>query len=194
MKPTLHKGKLTRWKDDRGFGFIKPDDGGKDVFLHITAVKNASRRPVVGDVVLYQQASDTDGKVRAVDASIQGASTRNIDSRPSVRKNVNRTKRNHQRQIFSISVGVETVLGIAGLLIAFLFTQFRPSRSPSLIQSAIQPDGNIKGNISFSSGKKVYHLPGMEDYESTVIDPDKGEKWFCTEAEASASGWKKAPR
>jgi hypothetical protein len=51
----------------------------------------------------------------------------------------------------------------------------------------------IKGNISVSSGKKWYHLPGMEDYEKTRIDPSKGEKWFCTEEEARKSGWQKAP-
>ncbi|MDJ1170725.1 cold shock domain-containing protein [Roseofilum sp. BLCC_M154] len=36
MKPTLHKGQLATWKDDRGFGFIQPDNGGKEVFLHIS--------------------------------------------------------------------------------------------------------------------------------------------------------------
>lgn len=44
-----------------------------------------------------------------------------------------------------------------------------------------------------NSGNKLYHLPGMEDYENTVIDPSKEEKWFCTEAEAIANGWRKAP-
>jgi hypothetical protein len=34
----------------------------------------------------------------------------------------------------------------------------------------------------------------MEDYENTIIDPMKGEKWFCTESEEIANGWKKAPR
>ncbi len=53
---------------------------------------------------------------------------------------------------------------------------------------------NIKGNISWNNDKKLYHLPGTEDYEITIISPEKGEKWFCTESEAIASGWKKAPR
>ena len=53
MKTVLHKGKLTTWKDDRGFGFIKPDDGSQTVFLHISAVKNASRRPKIGDIIFY---------------------------------------------------------------------------------------------------------------------------------------------
>ncbi|HAG83699.1 MAG TPA: hypothetical protein DCL61_21760 [Cyanobacteria bacterium UBA12227] len=51
MKPSRHKGQLRVWKDDRGFGFIKPEDGGQEVFLHITAFKDVNRRPQVGDVI-----------------------------------------------------------------------------------------------------------------------------------------------
>jgi hypothetical protein len=51
----------------------------------------------------------------------------------------------------------------------------------------------IKSNISVSSGKKWYHLPGMKDYEKTQIHTNKGERWFCTEEEARKSGWQKAP-
>jgi hypothetical protein len=57
-----------------------------------------------------------------------------------------------------------------------------------------QPGYNIKGNISWNNDKKLYHLPGMKDYEITKISPEKGERWFCTESEAIANGWKKAPR
>jgi cold shock CspA family protein len=39
MKPVLHSGLLIKWEDDRGFGFIKPNDNGKEVFLHISALK-----------------------------------------------------------------------------------------------------------------------------------------------------------
>lgn len=51
---------------------------------------------------------------------------------------------------------------------------------------------NIKGNISQSSGEKIYHVPGQEFYSSTNIHPDFGERWFCTETEAEANGWRKA--
>ena len=45
MEPFLNKGKLIEWKDDRGFGFIKSDDGDKQVFLHISVLNRAGRRP-----------------------------------------------------------------------------------------------------------------------------------------------------
>jgi hypothetical protein len=57
-----------------------------------------------------------------------------------------------------------------------------------------KPGCNIKGNISWNNDEKLYHLPGMKDYKITNISPKKGEKWFCTESEAIASGWKKAPK
>jgi len=49
----------------------------------------------------------------------------------------------------------------------------------------------IKGNIS-SSGEKIYHVPGQRYYQSTEIDPARGERWFCTEDEAVANGWRKS--
>ena len=55
-----------------------------------------------------------------------------------------------------------------------------------------KPGCNIKGNISVGSHEKIYHLPGMEYYEQTIISPEYGEKWFCTEKEAVANGWRKS--
>jgi micrococcal nuclease len=49
----------------------------------------------------------------------------------------------------------------------------------------------IKGNIS-SDGDKVYHVPGQKYYEQTVIEPEKGERWFCSEEEAVAAGWRRS--
>ena len=61
------------WKDEKGFGFITPDGGGRDVFLHISAVRNAPRRPVTGDAVEFVIAAGEDGRVRAADVRIAGA-------------------------------------------------------------------------------------------------------------------------
>lgn len=50
----------------------------------------------------------------------------------------------------------------------------------------------IKGNISYNTGERIYHVPGQEFYESTVINESYGERWFCSEGEARAAGWRKS--
>lgn len=49
----------------------------------------------------------------------------------------------------------------------------------------------IKGNIS-SKGEKIYHMPGGRSYDATVITLSKGERWFCSAAEAESAGWRAA--
>jgi cold shock CspA family protein len=72
MQPGLRSGKLTQWKDERGFGFIQPVDGSQEVFLHISEVKDATRRPQENDTIYYHCVVDSDGKVRACNAFILG--------------------------------------------------------------------------------------------------------------------------
>lgn len=48
----------------------------------------------------------------------------------------------------------------------------------------------IKGNISGSG--QIYHMPHNRDYANTRINEARGERWFCTEAEARAAGWRAA--
>jgi hypothetical protein len=37
-------------------------------------------------------------------------------------------------------------------------------------------------------------VPGQTYYEQTKVSPEYGERWFCTDAEALANGWRKALR
>lgn len=53
---------------------------------------------------------------------------------------------------------------------------------------------NIKGNISYNTGERIYHVPGQEHYAETIITVSKGERWFCSEAAAREAGWRKARR
>lgn len=53
------------------------------------------------------------------------------------------------------------------------------------------PNCRIKGNIS-SSGDRIYHVPGGEFYERTVITRSRGERMFCSEQEARAAGWRRS--
>jgi len=68
----------------------------------------------------------------------------------------------------------------------------------SALEGLLSADGQavcaIKGNISIGTGERIYHVPGQEHYDETIISPRYGERWFCTEAEARAAGWRRAHR
>jgi len=73
MDDRIFKGRLARWNDDRGFGFVRSEGDSKDVFLHISAFRrNIGRRPQLGDIIYYQTHTENNGKVRAVNAAIEG--------------------------------------------------------------------------------------------------------------------------
>ncbi|MBU1046859.1 thermonuclease family protein [Patescibacteria group bacterium] len=54
------------------------------------------------------------------------------------------------------------------------------------------PECIIKGNISDAGYGKTYLFPGCDNYDRTIIDTRKGESYFCSEAEAEASGFRRA--
>ena len=48
---------------DKGYGFIKPDDGGRDLFVHVTAVEQAGLRSLAeGQRVSFEIEPDKKGK------------------------------------------------------------------------------------------------------------------------------------
>ena len=55
----MKKGKVARFIDDKGFGFIKPDDGGKDLFVHINDVDGGDLRE--GDTVEFEESPGPKG-------------------------------------------------------------------------------------------------------------------------------------
>ncbi len=66
------KGKLASWNEEKGFGFIMPMAGGRQVFIHIKAFSNRSRRPEVGQIVTYELSSDKQGRPCAIKATLTG--------------------------------------------------------------------------------------------------------------------------
>lgn len=50
----------------KGYGFIQPDNGGKDVFLHISALERAGLREIAdGQKVTYELETGRDGRASA---------------------------------------------------------------------------------------------------------------------------------
>lgn len=71
MQSKEQAGRIRRWDDDKGFGFILPAAGGAEVFAHISAV-HGERRPVVGDQVLFTAGRDERGRWRAEHVRLAG--------------------------------------------------------------------------------------------------------------------------
>jgi uncharacterized membrane protein YsdA (DUF1294 family)/cold shock CspA family protein len=67
-----HQGKITDWKDNRGFGFITPKDGGEKVFVHIKSFVNRQRRPAGNEIVTYDLKTDANGRIQAESVAFFG--------------------------------------------------------------------------------------------------------------------------
>jgi len=57
------QGTVKSFNADKGYGFIKPDDGGRDIFVHITAIERAGLTSLnEGQRESYEIEADTKGK------------------------------------------------------------------------------------------------------------------------------------
>ena len=55
----MAKGTVKWFNDQKGFGFIQPDEGSKDVFVHISAVERAGMRTLAeGQKISYEIETD----------------------------------------------------------------------------------------------------------------------------------------
>jgi len=61
------QGKIAKWNDERGFGFISSSEGGDCVFVHISSIQRSDRRPNVNEAVSYTLAFDSHGRPQAND-------------------------------------------------------------------------------------------------------------------------------
>ncbi|HUT40144.1 MAG TPA: cold shock and DUF1294 domain-containing protein [Gammaproteobacteria bacterium] len=66
------KGRITSWNDARGYGFIAPAGGGKQVFVHIRAFANRNLRPELNASLSYTLSADRQGRPCAADAILAG--------------------------------------------------------------------------------------------------------------------------
>lgn len=72
-----YQGKITDWKDEKGFGFVTPNGGGPRVFIHIKSFSNRQHRPAGNELVTYELTSDARGRP-------QGANIVFVGDRPPV--------------------------------------------------------------------------------------------------------------
>ncbi len=68
----MAKGTVKWFNSEKGYGFIQPEDGGKDVFVHITAVQAAGLQGLDdGQAVEFEMVPGRDGRMSAGDLAVE---------------------------------------------------------------------------------------------------------------------------
>jgi uncharacterized membrane protein YsdA (DUF1294 family)/cold shock CspA family protein len=98
---TSEIGKITSWNDNKGFGFVTPNSGGKSVFIHINDFSKRHKRPIQGLSVIYTLSKDSKGRLCATNVFPEKG-----------HKEVTKTDKQKILSIFISSAFICTVIGL----------------------------------------------------------------------------------
>ncbi len=127
---------MTRWNDEKGFGFVTPRSGGKKVFVHITAFSNRKRRPELNELVTYALSADKDGRPCAVRATLPG------DRLPKKTKRKKASLSPVGAALFLVIVGVSV---LTAKIPIFIFALYMVASLLTFIMYAVDKSAAQKG-------------------------------------------------
>ena len=160
----IYRGRLERWKEDKGFGFIRPEHSQVDVFIHISALSNSPRRPVVGDMIYYQLHVADDGKIKAVNARIEG-----VTGLKPQKKNSQPQKSNQNRLLIKL-----ISLLLFGCLLYVAITQYYPNQSNGLPKQAISSSYDFILQDAIEHQKSAIQVEGEGKISKLLPDDTVG--------------------
>ena len=139
------KGKITSWNDGKGYGFISPLSGGKQIFVHIKAFRTRNRRPEIGQVVAYDISSDKHDRPCAVKATFP----------------CEKLQRNKKKNSGNISIAI-TIIFLSVVIISVLENKLPP------IILAIYTGLSILTFIVYAADKSAAKKGAWRIQESTL--------------------------
>ena len=183
------RGTLKSWNDDRGFGFIAPTAGGRELFVHISAFPRDGSRPAVGESLTYEIGRGKDGKPQAVRVyrKAPGSPSRYPRTRPAdVRR---------RRSPFAALLGLALLIGVGAYSYTAYWRQTQQPRLPSTSERAGEApvatqgeyrcDGRIHCSQMTSCSEAKFFL---KNCPGTEMDGDNDgvpcEQQWCTSPSA----------
>ena len=147
-------GRLERWNDDKGFGFIRASDNEGEVFVHISALRRAgmTRRPRIGDTIHYTLQICNDGRRRAVNARIEGVAPAVLTARRA--RPSRQAKPAALPRLLPKALTAVLALGVAFVAYDQFFRLLEPREAVSIARPSTQPKQTI--DQRFSCRGKVY--------------------------------------
>ena len=67
----MKAGVISWFSDDKGFGFIKPDDKSKDIFFHVSELKKINLETIAGNTrISFETKEDKNDRIQAVNLQL----------------------------------------------------------------------------------------------------------------------------
>ena len=111
-----HAGRITDWNDAKGFGFVTPHDGGARAFVHVKAFQASGRRPLEGDLISYDTATDARGRLNATSVRFAGQRVRTPAPAAKVKRAAG--PRKPPTRVPRFALGVLFLLAAVALMVA----------------------------------------------------------------------------
>lgn len=184
------QGRLVEWFDDKGYGFIQPNDASKDrVFLHIKDFARQGPRPIVGCALEYTVLLDGEGRFRAQQVMyLKASQTQKILPKP---KNVNvQQQKLKPMQIacvaYILALAVFTLLGLlSGMVLLFIsiinaltYWMYAQDKEAALLGNRRVPEQTLH-ILSFLGGWPTAWLAQEKMRHKTQKQPFR-KIYFCT--------------
>ncbi|WP_073465718.1 cold shock domain-containing protein [Rhizobacter sp. OV335] len=113
-------GILRTWNEERGFGFIAPTGGGRELFVHISAFPRDGSRPTVGESLSYEPGQGADGRPQAVRVIRQAI------GKPSTHPRAQVSVRRRRRSLVLPLVALVLMIAIVIAVGVFGYNRYRP--------------------------------------------------------------------
>lgn len=152
------KGTLSKWIDTKGFGFLTPEKGKQQIFVHISAFdRNIPRRPKVGDIIFYHVQIDKNGKTKAYDAAIEGVAPIIIKAPSQPKKHYRKHQTKSSWRI--LVIGIVLLIGAGGTF----FNHFKPGKVQRVSTEAQHSDISNSSRYTCAGKTRCNQMTSCEE-------------------------------